>query len=267
MTDLSLHLNILLLVSPQKTLGHPTPSGMRVKAPEQPQPTDSSERAASTVTDVDGGTGKSSQGKSLGWALPDDRGPMTFGCTMPTAARPRQRGKDFGEASSPGGGLAIDNFRVVPRQRQIVRPESLGFSQAFQFPSERAVAFSAKGLRSQRHSIGPADAARGPRGGMASFVADPLTSQGPVDLPWESAPSHRFLHTATRPGTPTKNPLGSGSGRPVTTTGTGARGSSGRQAHKNPPEGLMRRLWEVALLTLLLVTPAAGKKARWSDKQ
>ncbi|XP_047502101.1 uncharacterized protein LOC125047737 isoform X2 [Penaeus chinensis] len=261
MTDVSPHLNILLLVSPQKTLGPPTPSRMRAKAPEQLQPTESSERATSTETDVDRGTGKDSQGNNLGWAPPEGHRPMTYGYAMPTTARPRQRGKDFGTASPPQATLGIDSLRVVPRERQVVGPESLGFSPAFQFTSERSVAFGGKGLRSQPHSIGPADAARGPHGGMASSVADSSIPLGSVGLPWETAPSHRFLHTpaaAARPGSPTKTPLGSGSGRPATTTGVGARGTSGKQAHKSPPEGLMRRLWEVALLTLLLVTPAAG---------
>ncbi|XP_063598198.1 uncharacterized protein LOC134774731 [Penaeus indicus] len=261
MTNVSPHLNILLLVSPQKTLYPPTPSRMRTEASEQLQPTESSERATSTETDVNRGTGKASQGKNLGWAPPEGHRPMTYGYAMPTTARPLQRGKDFGEASPPGATLAIDSLRVVPRERQVVSPESLGFSPAFQFTSERSVAFGDKGIRSQPHSIGSVDAARGPHGGMASSVVDSSISLGSVGLPWESAPSHRFLHTpaaAARPGSPTKTPLGSGSGRPATTTGVGARGTSGKQAHKSPPEGLMRRLWEVALLTLLLVTPAAG---------
>nr|XP_027228171.1 uncharacterized protein LOC113820104 [Penaeus vannamei] len=119
MTDMSPHLNILLLVSPQKALDPPRPSRMRANAPELPRPTESSERAISTETNVDGGTVTGSWGKSLGWAAPEGQGPITYGHAMPRAERPRQWGEDFGEASPPG--LAL-------RERQVVGPESPGFS-------------------------------------------------------------------------------------------------------------------------------------------
>lgn len=230
---------------------------MRANAPELPRPTESSEQAISTETNVDGGTVTGSWGKSLGWAAPEGQGPITYGHAMPRAERPRQWGEDFGEASPPG--LAL-------RERQVVGPESPGFSPASQCTSARAATSGVRGPRPQPHSIGTTDAARAPRAAKASTEADPSVSQGPDRLPWESAPSHRFLHTAApaaRPASPAKAPSGSGSGRPATTTaGVGARGTSGRQAHKSPSEGLMRRLWEVVLLSLLLASPAAGKKAK-----
>lgn len=259
MTDVSPYLNILLLVSPRKAQGPPKHSLLCRGTSDPSRPTESPGRAISTETNNDESIREGSWGKGLGGSPPEGRVAVTYGQTRPTAARPRQQGENFRKAPSPGVTPIMGSFRALAKEKQADNPASFVFSPASNHTFGRVATFGVEGPWPQPCSTSPALAVRGHLRGMVSpAAANPSNSQGPISLPSERTRSPRFLHDAAAAAHP-----GSASARQAAaTTGVGARGTFGKQTHKCPHEGLMRRLWEVALLALLLVSPAAGKPAR-----